>query len=135
MEEIKNEPIKNEPIKVKNPRRTKIQMMAVRKAKQELLHQKFLEASKETIIPTEYPLLARPPPPKAEKPPLPKAEKKPPSPKAIRKNAPYVKTNDQKESSKRQKNTEYWRTTYGIYIDPTNLEDYYWFKQNATNYE
>ena len=28
MEEIKNEPIKNEPIKVKNPRRTKIQMMA-----------------------------------------------------------------------------------------------------------
>ena len=32
MEEIKNEPIKNEPTKVRNPRRTKIQMMAVRKA-------------------------------------------------------------------------------------------------------
>ena len=128
MEEIKNEPIKNEPIKVKRPRRTKIQMMIDKKAKTEFLHQKFLEASKETIIPTEYLLLARQPPPKAEKPPK---EKKPPSPKAIRKSAPYVKTNDQKESSKRQKNTEYWRTAYGVYIDPTNLEDYYWFKQHA----
>ena len=59
MEEIKNEPIKNEPIKVKRPRRTKIQMMVDRQAKTELLHQKFLEASKETIIPTEYPLLRK----------------------------------------------------------------------------
>ena len=112
MEEIKNEPIKNEPIKVKRPRRTKIEMMVDRQAKTELLHQKFLEASKETIIPTEYPLLRK-------------------TEKAIIKKVPYVKTNDQKESSKRQKNTEYWRTTYGIYVDPTNLEDYYWFKQHA----
>ena len=49
-----------------------------------------------------------------------------------KKNASYVKSTDQKESSNRQKNTEYWRTTYGIYVVPTNQEDYYWFKQNAS---
>ena len=43
----------------------------------------------------------------------------------------YQKTYEQKESSKRQKNTQNWQTLYGIYVDPTNQEDYYWFKQNA----
>lgn len=148
MEEIKNEPIKNEPIKVKRPRRTKIEMMVDRQAKTELLHQKFLEASKETIKVkkhrrTKLEMMAMR---KAktellyerfiqegkeifildEETPLPKEKST-----VIRKNAPYIKTNDQKESSKRQKNTEYWRTKYGIYVDPTNLEDYYWFKQQA----
>ena len=43
----------------------------------------------------------------------------------------YQKSYEQKESSKRQKNTQNWETVYGLYIDPTNHEDYYWFKQNA----
>ena len=43
----------------------------------------------------------------------------------------YQKTYEQKESSKRQKNTQNWETQYGIYVDPTNQEDYFWFKQNA----
>ena len=107
------EEIKNEPIKVKKPRRTKLEMMAMRKARTELLYERFIQEGKEIIIPDDEI-------------PLPREKST-----VIRKNAPYVKTNDQKESSKRQKNTEYWRTTYGIYIDPTNLEDYYWFKQNA----
>ena len=44
----------------------------------------------------------------------------------------YQKTYEQKESSKRQKNTQNWETLYGIYVDPTNQEDYYWFKQNSS---
>ena len=43
----------------------------------------------------------------------------------------YLKSYEQKESSKRQKNTQNWETQYGIYIDPTNQEDYFWFKQNS----
>ncbi len=42
----------------------------------------------------------------------------------------YIKSFEQKEAGKRQKNCQYWMVNYGVYIDPTNLEEYLWFKKN-----
>lgn len=44
--------------------------------------------------------------------------------------AKYVKSFEQKEQSKRQKNCEYWKVNYGIYIVPYDIEEYLWFKHN-----
>lgn len=39
---------------------------------------------------------------------------------------------EQLERNKRAKNCVYWRQNYGIHVNPDDLENYCWFKQNRT---
>ena len=42
----------------------------------------------------------------------------------------YLKSFEQKEQGKRQKNCEYWKVHYGVFVDPSDTEEYLWFKTN-----